>query len=224
MSGIDWEPLWRILIAAGLTLPVGLERELRGKAAGLRTHVVVSVASAALGYISITAAGDAQGNDATRIAAQVVSGIGFMGAGVIFASSGRVHGLTTAAALWSAMAIGLCAGMGGYGIAAALVVVTLIFLAPVDALSARLVATYGYEERTFHLVAEDLPAVGRAQDAIVDVGGSLREIELSPLGDAVSARLLVRSRGSSVGTIYRTVADVEGISFVSNEALQRGEG
>ena len=224
MSGIDWEPLWRILIAAALTLPVGLERELRGKAAGLRTHVVVSVASAALGYISITAAAGAQGNDATRIAAQVVSGIGFMGAGVIFASSGRVHGLTTAAALWSAMAIGLCAGMGGYGIAAALVVVTLIFLAPVDALSARLVATYGWEERTFHLVAGDLAAVGRAQDAIVDVGGSLREIELSPLGDAVSARLLVRSRGSSVGMIYRTVADVDGVSFVSNEALQRGEG
>jgi putative Mg2+ transporter-C (MgtC) family protein len=224
LSVADLEPLWRILIAAGLTLPVGLERELRGKAAGLRTHVVVSIASAALGYISITAAGDSQGNDATRIAAQVVSGIGFMGAGVIFASSGRVHGLTTAAALWSAMAIGLCAGMGGYGIAAALVVVTLIFLAPVDALSARMVTAYGWEERTFHLVAEDLPAVTRAQHAIVAIGASLREIELEPLGEHISARLLVRCRGSAVNEIYRTVAAVDGISFVSNEALQRGEG
>lgn len=223
MSVIDLEPLWRILIAAGLTVPVGLERELRGKAAGLRTHVVVSVASAALGYISIAAAAGAQGSDATRIAAQVVSGIGFMGAGVIFASSGRVHGLTTAAALWSAMAIGLSAGMGGYTTAAALVVVTLIFLAPVDALSARLVATYGWEERTYHLVADDLAAVGRAQDAIAAAGGSLREIQMSPLGDAVSARLLVRSRGSAVSSIYRVAAGVDGVSFVSNEALQRSE-
>lgn len=222
MSGIDLEPLWRILIAAGLTLPVGMERELRGKAAGLRTHSVVSIASAALGYISIAAATPGgQGSDVTRIAAQVVSGIGFMGAGVIFASSGRVHGLTTAASLWSAMAIGLCAGMGGYGIATALVVVTLVFLSPVDALSAKVTARYGYEERTFHLVAADLGVVGRAQDAIGDVGASLREIELAPLGDAVSARLLVRCRGSAVSSIHRAVCAVDGVSFVSNEALQR---
>lgn len=223
MTGIDLEPLWRVLVAAALTLPVGVERELRGKAAGLRTHVVVSVASAALGYISISAAAGAQGSDMTRIAAQVVSGIGFMGAGVIFASSGRVHGLTTAASLWSAMAIGLCAGMGGYGVATALVVVTLIFLAPVDALSARVTSRFGWEERTFHLVASDLAVVSRAQDAIADVGASLREIELAPLGESVSARLLVRCRGSAVPTIYRTVCAVDGVSFVSNEALQRGD-
>lgn len=220
---MDFEPLWRVLIAAGLTLPVGLERELRGKAAGLRTHVVVSVASAALGYLSIAAAGGDQGNDATRIAAQVISGIGFMGAGVIFASSGRVHGLTTAAALWSAMAIGLCAGMGAYTLAAALVVVTLIFLAPVDFLSAGLVTRYGWEERTFHVVADGLPAVDRAQDTLAEVGAQMREIEMKPLGDGISARLLVRCRGSQVADIVHAVQRVDGISFVSNEALHRGD-
>jgi putative Mg2+ transporter-C (MgtC) family protein len=188
---MDLEPLWRVLIAAALTVPIGLERELRGKAAGLRTHVVVSVASAALGYISVTAAEGAAGNDATRIAAQVVSGIGFMGAGVIFASGGRVHGLTTAAALWSAMAVGLCAGLGGYGIAGALVVVTLLFLTPVDVLSAKLVQHYGWEERTFQLVANDIPAVRRAED---------------------------------IADIQTQLAGVQGITFVSNAALHRGEG
>lgn len=125
---MDLEPLWRVLIAAGLTIPVGLEREIRGKAAGLRTHVVVSVASAALGYVSVTAAAGASGNDATRIAVQVVTGIGL-----------------TAAALWAAMAIGLCVGLGEYGIATALVIVTVIFLAPVDALVTRLMHQFGYD-------------------------------------------------------------------------------
>lgn len=220
---MDLEPLWRVLIAAGLSVPVGLERELRGKAAGLRTHVVVAVSSAALGYLSVATAGG-QGEDATRIAAQVVSGIGFMGAGVIFASSGRVHGLTTAAALWSAMAIGLSAGMGGYALATALVVVTLIFLAPVDALSAKLTTRYGWDERTFHVVAEDLSAVHRAQQQLTECGALLREIDMSPLGDSISARLLVRCRGNQVGVIHRAVEGVDGIGFVSNEALQRGEG
>ncbi|MDQ3342815.1 MAG: MgtC/SapB family protein [Actinomycetota bacterium] len=111
---MDLEPLWRVLVAAALSIPVGLDRELRGKSAGLRTHAVVAAASAALGYLSVATA-TSQGEDATRIASQVVTGIGFMGAGVIFASQGRVHGLTTAAALWSAMATGLCVGMGATG-------------------------------------------------------------------------------------------------------------
>ena len=218
---MDLEPLWRVLIAAGLSLPVGLERELRGKAAGLRTHVVVAAASAALGYISITAAAGSSGNDVTRIAAQVVSGIGFMGAGVIFASGGRVHGLTTAAALWSAMAVGLCAGLGGYGIAAALVVVTLVFLAPVDFVSAKLTERVGWEERTFHVVAADLTAVNRAQETLSSMGAQLRDIELTPLGDSIGARLLVRCRGSQTAEMYDRVFAVDGIQFVSGEALHR---
>ena len=218
---MDLEPLWRVLIASGLALPVGLERELRGKAAGLRTHVVVAAASAALGYISITAAAGSQGNDVTRIAAQVVSGIGFMGAGVIFASGGRVHGLTTAAALWSAMAVGLCAGMGGYGIASALVVVTLVFLAPVDFLSEKLTARLGWEERTFHVVASDLEAVNRAQHTLSDMGAQLRDIELTPLGESLGARVLVRCQGSKTGEMYDRVSRVPGIDFVSREALHR---
>ena len=183
--------------------------------------MVVAAASAALGYISITAAAGSQGNDVTRIAAQVVSGIGFMGAGVIFASGGRVHGLTTAAALWSAMAVGLCAGMGGYGIASALVVVTLVFLAPVDFVSAKLTQRFGYEERTFHVVAVDFDAVNRAQETLSDMGASLRDIQLTPLGDALGARVLVRCQGARTAEMYDRVFAVPGIEFVSREALHR---
>lgn len=220
---MDLEPLWRVLIAAGLTIPIGLERELRGKAAGLRTHVVVSIASAALGYISLTAAAGDVGTDATRIAAQVVSGIGFMGAGIIFAAGGRVHGLTTAAALWSAMAVGLCTGLGGYGIATALVVVTLVFLTPVDMASVWLNQRYGWEERTFHLVADELSTIRHAQNFLAGVGAETRHIELDALDGAIATRLLVRCRGRDVGTIYRELGAVDGISFISNEALHRDQ-
>jgi putative Mg2+ transporter-C (MgtC) family protein len=89
---VGLEPLVRVLVAMGLAIAVGLDRELRGKPAGLRTHVVVATASAALDYVSIVGTGSSDVSDQTRIAAQVVSGIGFMGAGVIFASSGRFTG------------------------------------------------------------------------------------------------------------------------------------
>ena len=219
---MDLEPLWRVLIAAGLSVPVGLERELRGKAAGLRTHVVVSVASAALGWVSVSAAVEGSG-DVTRIAAQVVSGIGFMGAGVIFASGGRVHGLTTAAALWSAMAVGLCVGLGDYGIAFALVAVTLVFLAPVDSLSGQLTRRFGYDERTFQFVADDLNGLQQGQDAVRSVNAQIRQMDLALLGEHYTATMLVRCRGSDVPRIYDRLSAVDGVQFVSGQALERGE-
>ena len=221
---MDLEPLWRVLIAAGLTIPVGLEREIRGKAAGLRTHVVVSVASAALGYISVTAATGTAGSDVTRIAAQVVTGIGFMGAGVIFATGGRVHGLTTAAALWAAMAIGLCVGLGGYGIAAALVVVTVTFLAPVDALVNTLMHRYAYDERTFQFVAADLDTVGRAQDRLAELRIQTRHMDLAALDDNIDVRVLARCKQNRMDDLYRELAGVEGVRFISYEALPAGDG
>lgn len=99
---MDLEPIARVILAAALGVPIGLDRELRGKAAGLRTHALVASACAALGAVSVLAAPlSVSGADGTRIAAQVVSGIGFIGAGVIFASQGRARGLTTAASLFS---------------------------------------------------------------------------------------------------------------------------
>src|SRR5918998_2183590 len=151
-GGMDWEPLGRVVLAAALSLPVGLEREFRGKAAGLRTHVLLATACAALGYLSVVAADGHPGTDRTRIASYVVSGVGFMGAGVIFASGGRVKGLTTAAAVFSAAAIGLCTGMGLYGLGIALALVTLVFLGPVDWASDRLLGDRIVEEHIVRVI------------------------------------------------------------------------
>lgn len=93
---------------------LGFEREYRGHSAGLRTHVLVAVGSCLIMYLSMFGFGGlhATGRDPARLAAQVVTGVGFLGAGTIIQNGSDVKGLTTATTIWSAMAIGLCAGSG----------------------------------------------------------------------------------------------------------------
>lgn len=105
---------------------IGLERQWHGRPAGLRTHILVSMASALFAMVSILAAGP--DNDPGRIAAQVVTGIGFLGAGTILRHGSTIQGLTTAATLWMAAALGLAAGFGWYAGAAATAVLAFLVL------------------------------------------------------------------------------------------------
>lgn len=118
---------------------IGLEREVRRKDAGIRTHILVGLGAALFTMVSLYGAPDSlPGNirwDAARIAAQVVSGIGFIGAGVIFFHRDTVRGLTTAAAIWVAAAVGMAAGAQMFGIAVLVVVfyfVAILGIAPVS--------------------------------------------------------------------------------------------
>ncbi len=214
---MEWEPLVRVLIAAAISLPVGLERELRGKAAGLRTHVVVAAACAALGYLSLVGVGDSDIADRTRIAAQVVTGIGFMGAGVIFASGGRVHGLTTAAALFSAAAIGLCVGMGAYVLGGALSLVTVLFLGPVDWLSDRLIGRRISDERSISLVATDIGVLRDVQDIIHHHGAEVRDLKITPLGDKIGLRLILHCHFHTARAIIDAITHLNGIAFALDQ-------
>jgi putative Mg2+ transporter-C (MgtC) family protein len=115
------EILIRILIASLLGGLIGLERDMHGRAAGLRTHLLVSMGSAVFTILSEIIAKNANASgfqaDPGRIAAQVVAGIGFLGAGVILKEGAHVRGLTTAACLWGAAAIGMATGYGYFEIA-----------------------------------------------------------------------------------------------------------
>jgi putative Mg2+ transporter-C (MgtC) family protein len=126
--------LLRVGAAAGLGGLIGLERELDEKAAGLRTHLLVAVGAAlftlvgAYGFTEFP-----RGSvDPTRIAAQVVTGIGFLGAGVIFRQGFTVRGLTTAASLWLVAAVGVACGAGYWKGAAIATVAALISLRPLE--------------------------------------------------------------------------------------------
>ena len=124
---IDWNLIIRLLMAGLMGGLIGLEREVRAKEAGLRTHFIVALGSALFMIISQYAFEGRQ-HDAARVAAQVVSGIGFIGAGVIIFQKNVVRGITTAAGLWVSAAIGLACGAGMFTIAVAATLLTILCL------------------------------------------------------------------------------------------------
>src|SRR2546428_9660469 len=117
----------RLLLAAGLGARIGLEREYMRKPAGLRTNILIALGSALFTIVSMAVGGG--GGTPDRIAAQVVTGIGFLGGGAILRSGTTVHGMTTAATIWVNAAIGMAAGAGEYALAAGSTIITLIVLA-----------------------------------------------------------------------------------------------
>ena len=128
----------RIFLAAILAAIIGVEREIKNRAAGFRTHIIVSVGACLIMLIGIDAIGDISSDrarDAARIAGQVVSGIGFLGAGTILQKKNGVSGLTTAATLWLSGAIGLAVGIGYYEGAIIATVICLITLVSLKGIS-----------------------------------------------------------------------------------------
>ncbi len=137
---LNYSQLWyilRMLIACICGITIGIERRNRAKEAGIRTHCVVACASALMMIISKYGFMDMpigengfRGADGARIAAQVVSGIGFLGAGMIFVHKNTITGLTTAAGIWATSGVGLAIGAGMYliGIAATIIIITVQLL------------------------------------------------------------------------------------------------
>lgn len=123
---IEWNFILRLLVAGILGGLIGFEREFRAKEAGVRTHFIVALGSALFMIISQYAFTGQY--DHARVAAQVVSGIGFIGAGVIIFQKNVIRGVTTAAGLWVAAAVGLACGAGMYDVSVAAMLMTIICL------------------------------------------------------------------------------------------------
>ena len=120
------EMVLRLALAGALGGVIGAEREYRGKVAGTRTHLLVALGSALM--LLVSRYGFADPGDSGRVAAQIVSGIGFIGAGAIMVDRQSVHGLTTAAGIWVAAGIGMATAAGLYGLAIATTILALIGL------------------------------------------------------------------------------------------------
>jgi putative Mg2+ transporter-C (MgtC) family protein len=163
----------RMLIAAILGAAIGLEREIHDHPAGMRTHLLVSLGSAIFTVLSIYGfAGVGTGSvsatvDPTRIAAQVVSGIGFLGAGAILKYGTSIRGLTTAASLWTAAAIGMAAGAGEWIIASVGTSIVIFSLWPLNALVAR-IHRPGARSIKVRLEVSRLEAVGDVSRLLAD--------------------------------------------------------
>jgi putative Mg2+ transporter-C (MgtC) family protein len=123
----DLEQLARLALAAGLGGAIGIERELADQPAGLRTHVLLSLGACLFTLISAYAFG--AGADPSRLAAQIVTGIGFLGGGAILRYGTSIRGLTTAASIWSTCAVGVAVGVGRFGLSIGATVLILAALA-----------------------------------------------------------------------------------------------
>jgi putative Mg2+ transporter-C (MgtC) family protein len=210
LPDLSWaELLLRIGLAAVLGGAIGLERELREREAGLRTHMLVSVGAALFTLVSAYAWTDWRFStesgivfDPTRIAAQVVTGIGFLGAGAIIRQGLSVRGLTTAATLWVVAAIGMASGAGYYAAAAITTVLVLFSLWPLRLLAYRVSERFRPEEGR---LAVDLPAGASAVSvlgAVEGAGAIVRSLEFEEEGDRRRVDLRVRiERGSSAELI-----------------------
>ncbi len=146
MINLTEQEIFKLLVAMLVGGLIGLEREMHAKAAGLRTITLITIGSTLFTMLSVQLGS----GDPGRIAANIVTGVGFLGAGSILFSEGRVKGLTTASSIWVAAALGMAIGLGYYGLAGAatfLVLLVLWLFARFD----RLIDILGREVRTYEI-------------------------------------------------------------------------
>jgi putative Mg2+ transporter-C (MgtC) family protein len=212
----------RLALAAVLGGAIGLERELREREAGLRTHLLVSVGAAVFTLVSAYGFADFRYGlrtgitlDPTRIAAQIVTGIGFLGAGAIIRQGLSVRGLTTAATLWVVAAIGLASGAGYYSVAVIGTAIVLFSLYPLRVLAYRAVVKLRPEEGRL-LVS--LPPGGSAAAVLAELERSGARIDSLQIDESQTERVVVaevkapeRLRGAELVDRMR---DVEGVRRV----------
>ncbi|MBO4567071.1 MAG: MgtC/SapB family protein [Bacteroidales bacterium] len=191
---IEWNLILRIFIAGMLGGLIGFEREVRAKEAGLRTHFLVALGAALFMVISQYAF--VGRFDAARVAAQVVSGIGFIGAGVIIFQKNVVRGVTTAAGLWVAAAIGLASGAGMYAVAIASTLMALLCLETMHFITKR----YGEKSVTLEISPVKGGEMAGVLDLIGKTGAEVRSFE--QVRDSVTIQILVKQRDYSA-TITR---------------------
>lgn len=206
-----------LLAAFGLTALIGLERTVQGKSAGLRTQTIVGTSSALImlvskfGFFDIVHEGTVA-LDPSRVAAQIVSGVGFLGAGIIITRRGAVHGLTTAAAVWESAAIGMAVGAGLLLLAIAVValhfVSALAFSAVERQLTARLRGTRRLTiiyENGRGVLRELLRICGQREWQLTELDADAHDI------DDGEVRVTMTLSGAKMGSASEVLAEVDGV-------------
>lgn len=208
----------RLIIAAALGGLVGTEREIHGHPAGIRTHMLVALGAGVFTVLSIHGFGQGAGSgiDPTRIAAQVVTGIGFLGAGAILKDGVVIRGLTTAASLWATAAVGMAAGAGEYVIAAVSASVILVSLWPINALAERLHGSSSPEVQVRLAIAR-IDLIGDVSSVLAEHKVAIGTIGTQRVGkDSVRADFSIRSRSSqSLASVLEAIEQIPGVDIVS---------
>lgn len=209
----------RLLVAASLGALVGLEREIHDHPAGMRTHLLVSLGSAGFTVLSI-AAFPAPGADPARIAAQIVSGIGFLGAGAILKEGVTIRGLTTAASLWAVAAVGMAAGAAAWVVAITITAIAIISLWPLRLVADRVIGRDPHLLR-MRLVIDDPAALAAVLSTITSSGGSVAHLATTVRkGERLIADIDVRAPDLAAGTaITASVVRAEGVEIDESSSI-----
>jgi putative Mg2+ transporter-C (MgtC) family protein len=186
----------RLLFAAVLGAVIGFEREIHEHPAGMRTHLLVSLGSAAFTVISIYGFGSPDVADPSRVAAQIVTGIGFLGAGAIIKYGTSVRGLTTAASLWAAAAVGMAVGAGWWIVGIVVTAIVVLSLWPLRTVVRR-IRGEGPQPMRVRLHASKLDALGEITRTLARERVELGDINSQRLGkNRYEIELLLRMPAS----------------------------
>lgn len=216
---IEWEMAIRLLLAGVLGGFIGYERESHHKAAGLRTHILVSIGSCLIMILSIKIYSSVQGftnADPARLAAQVVSGIGFLGAGSIMKEGSTVKGLTTAASLWVVSGVGLAVGSGYY--MGAFMTTSFVFLTLT--IISRMEKKDHHTLVTLSITTIDTPGqIGKITSVIGVYGIQIQDVQINGQQDVVKIifRLYVPKHvnGNQVTTGLLNISGITCVTFDS---------
>ena len=207
--------LLMLLVATGLGSAIGLERELGAQPAGFRTHLLVALGSSLFTIVGT----DLPGSDPTRVAAQVVTGIGFLGAGAILRDGGSIKGLTTAASLWVTAAAGVACGLNRPMLATVATGITLLSLIGLKQLE----RDYFPRKRTHTVVLEivdtaDLADVVHRATAVLRSAASVRKVDRGGGDRTVVTLTSPLSRGFSLVELAGGLRALEGVVGVELSA------
>jgi putative Mg2+ transporter-C (MgtC) family protein len=221
----EWSLILRVLAAAGLSAVIGFEREVHGRPAGLRTHVLVGIGAAlvmAAGevVVQLVAARTGVQVDPGRIAAGVITGVGFLGAGTIIRVGDWIRGLTTAASIWYVAALGVVAGQGQYVLAVGGAAIGVAVLTVLDRVEDRIPSAV-YHGLEIDVTPEKRIAV---QGAITDLCRNERiRIQLRGWAStgsegAIRLRFMIRRRGSiDIDELASQIVNLPGVKRLSLE-------
>lgn len=229
VNGIQGEMVLRLLLAALFGGIVGMERGSGDRPAGFRTHILVCAGSALIMLVSMYGFEGfdkvpfeyPKNRDSARIAAQVVSGIGFLGAGTILHEGITVRGLTTAASLWMISSIGLATGAGMYSIGAAATIITFITLTAFHSVEKRFAVVNSRSDKKYiRVVTSNIPGIVAQVTAFLaqnDIKVKTINVQNSTLSDKVVLELYLKfSKETNLALIMDGLQQIEGIKSIEN--------
>ena len=224
-AGEWWELLIRLVVACLCGAVIGYERSLRQKEAGLRTHIILALGSALVMIVSKYGFTDVVQMyadykiqaDVSRVASNIMTGVGFLGAGVIFVRGGTIKGLTTAAGIWACAGIGICVGAGMYAIG---VIATLLLLLVQIILHKFLPASETMENNIITFTATDHEVLEKVKDYVITNGIKVITIETKQKADkSVYVAMTIKiAKNMSLESVLTMRHDIDGIKEFSFSA------